>query len=164
MILVIPASGDDIHYCTRSLSELSFVPGCQHLKFSNRLLIELRGSAAVDGVLVRLAINHEVVVPGALTQHGRRVVAAYVCLAVDYGSGDELQQVKIVAAINGHVLNLSGSNRSTGRRSGRIYQNRFGGNINLTCNASDFKLDIEVNRPVHREFDILNGTVGEAAP
>src|SRR6266566_6722594 len=132
MILVIPASGDDVHYCTRSLSELSFVPGCQHLKFGNRLLIELRGSAAIDGVFVRLPINHEVVIPRALTKHGRRVVASYVCLAVDYGSGDKLHQVKIVASINRHVLNLSGRNRSTGRSSGGIYQNRFGGNIDLT--------------------------------
>src|ERR687895_798048 len=99
--LIAPAARDDIDDCARGLTKLSFVSCGQHLKLCNRLLVELRRSTAGKGVLVRLTVDEKTIVAGSFAENGRGIVAADVRLAIHHDAGNELQQVEVVAPVDG---------------------------------------------------------------
>src|SRR5215471_881317 len=161
MIFVVAAPRNYVDDGTRRLPELRLVSGRQHLKFSNRLLIELRGRTATDSVLVGLSIDHEVVISRSLAEYRRGVIGAMVSLAVDYRARHQLQEIEVVASVNGHVLDLLRRHRATRRSGGGINQNSLGGDINLFLYVADLQLHIKRDCAVNRQLDVLKRTVGK---
>ena len=113
---IAAALGDDVDDGAGGLPELRLVAARQHLKLGDGLLIELLRRSAVDGVLVRLPVDQEIVVPAPLTQHRIGPVAVRIDLAVDGHAGHELQEIEVVPAVDRRFGDLARSNRRARRR------------------------------------------------
>src|SRR5882762_1426792 len=106
MNIVAAGLGDDVDDASGSMAELSLIACGDDLEFGDGVLIELRGCAAIEFVLVRQAINEEPRVVGALTEDGCGVVAVQVGLPVDRNSRNELHKIQVVSSVQRHVNDL----------------------------------------------------------
>ena len=120
MIAVAATPGNHVDYGSRCLSKLGLITGRQDLEFRDGLLVELGGRSTIDCVLIRLAVDHEVVISCSLAKHGRGIVGPLVSLAIHNHSRHKLKQVEIIAPVDRHILNLSRSDGSARRRRGGI--------------------------------------------
>src|ERR1700758_5164198 len=107
------------------MSELGFVAGGDDLEFSDGVLIELRGRAAAELVLVGLTINKETGVVGALAENWSGVVAVEVGLPVDGHARNQLHEIQVVPSIEGHVHDLAGKNCGALRGGGCLKEGNF---------------------------------------
>ena len=143
------------------MPKFCFVTGGHHLKLSNSVLIELRGSPAGQFVLIREAVNQKASVVRALTKDRRGGITIGICLAVDGYSRNKLKQVEIISPVDGHILNFFWKNsRALGGR--RSFEKRdFAGYVNGFFDGAEFQLDVEGQRPIQRDFQGLKQTGAE---
>src|SRR6185369_14741562 len=136
-------------------AELSFVAGRQHLKLGDRLLVKLRGGSAFDGVFVRVSVNQEIVISTTLAKHRISVIASRVGLPVDGYAGNELQQVQVVAAVDGEFGDLARRDGCAGGGSVALQQrHRISVDVYYGSDASDFQFDVEGYHAVERQLDV----------
>src|SRR3982074_2259715 len=98
------------------MPKLCFVAGCQHLELQDRVLIKRCSGAAIESIAVWHSINEEHRVPTSLAKDGHGSVCAGINLSVKRDTGNQLQQIEIIASIDGHPFNLLRQNRSSGGR------------------------------------------------
>src|SRR5216684_5759122 len=100
----VPTTGsafaNHVHYTARPVPELSFVARGEHLKFENRILVELSRGPPIHRVGVRHAIDQENGVPASLPHDGRCGIRPGVYLTVDGDARHQLHQIEIVPPIN----------------------------------------------------------------
>ena len=120
MEVVAARFGNDVDHASRGMAELRFVSGGDDLEFRNGVLVELRGGATIELILVGEPINEKTSVISALAKDRRRVVTVGVSLPIDGNAWDKLQQVQIISAVDGHVNDIARHDRSALRRTLRL--------------------------------------------
>ena len=155
MKCVTTALSDDIDYSAGRLSKLGFVSGCQNLKFRDRFLVKLRCGPAINRIFVRMSVNEEIGVAAAFAQNRRRIITLRVGLPIDRDSGHQLQQVEIISATDGQVLNLLRSDSQAGGRRIRIEQRQVTRDVdNCSYSTSNLQTDIEGYDSIERQLNI----------
>lgn len=150
--LVSSGFGNDTDHSAGSVAKFGCITCGDYLEFRNSVLIELCGCATAQFVLVGKSINQESGVIRALPQHWCRGIAVGVGLAIDGHSRNELQQVKIISAVDRHVFDFLredgcavGGRRSFKKRNLRRYVNNF-------FNLANFKHHVERQRSIQRNL------------
>src|SRR5256885_15011331 len=90
------------------MAELGFVAGGNDLEFGDGVLIKLRGSAAIEFVLVRQTIDEETGVVGALAENRRGVIAIEIGLPADRYAQYLLHEILVVSSLQRQVNDLLG--------------------------------------------------------
>src|SRR6185437_7434391 len=143
------------------MAELGLITGGDHLKFCNSVLIELRRCAARQFVFIRKAIDKKTRVVSALAENGRGVVTVEISLTVDGDAWNQLKQVQIIPAVDGHVADILRKNRRTRGRRIRLEQRQIGGDFYDFIDSTAFKKNVERQRAVQRHVQILEGACGK---
>ncbi|MCG3161294.1 MAG: hypothetical protein JMDDDDMK_02445 [Acidobacteria bacterium] len=161
--IVGPAFGNDVDDAARGMAELGFVAGRQHLKFGDRLLVELRRRAARQRVFVRHPVNQVIGVAAAISEHRRGLIAVRIGLPVERDAGHELEQVEVVAPIDRQLDDLARRNRAARARCVRFEQRRFASYRHRVADRPCFERDIEGDSAVERHLQFLELASGETS-
>ena len=120
-----PAPGNNVDDPAGSMSKLCFVTRRQHLKLQDGILIKWRRGPAINPVVVWHAVNQEDSVSASLPQDWHGAVCSRISLSADRNARDQLQQVEIVAPIDGHLLDLLRQDSGPGRGTSSLKQGRI---------------------------------------
>ena len=132
------------------MTELGFVACGEDLEFGDGVLIELRGSATIEFVLVRQTIDEETGVVGALAENRRGVIAIEIGLPVDRYARNQLHEIQVVSSVKRHVNDLLGSDGHAFRRRSRLEERRHSGYLHLLLHRADFQDDVKFESAVQR--------------
>src|SRR5437773_2322231 len=161
MNIIAARLGNDVDDAAGSVAELGFVAGGDDLEFGDGVLIELRGGAAAEFILIGEAVDEETGIVGALTENGRGVVAVQVGLPVNGYAWDELHQVEVVPPVDGHVHNLTREDCRALRGRSRLEQRDLRRDFDLLLDRADFQRGVEFKRAVQCNLQIFENLGAE---
>ena len=91
MPVIRTSAGHNINDTARRVAEFRLVSARHHLKFQNRVLIELRRRSPVEIIAVRQPVDEIQSVPTTFSQNRRRVITRWIALPIQRDAWNELQ-------------------------------------------------------------------------
>jgi hypothetical protein len=162
MEVVAAGLGDDVDDAARRMPELGLVARSNDLKLGDRVLIELRRRPSGQFVFIGKTIDEEARVISTLAQDRSSVVTVEVSLAINSDAGNELKEVEIVAAVDGHIADVLRENRRARGGRIRLKQRQFGGDVHDFLDATDFELEVERKSAIDGDVQISERVCGES--